>query len=78
MLKVQVKTTKYKRNILSNVYSVSLKISGGNKSGSTIKTFDKNDCDLLFVLTDSGDCYSIPRNEITAVTSINLTEKYLP
>lgn len=78
LLKVQVKTTKYKRNILSNVYSVSLKISGGNKSGSTIKTFDKNDCDLLFVLTDSGDCYSIPRNEITAVTSINLTEKYLP
>lgn len=34
--------------------------------------------DLLFALTDSGDCYSIPKSEISAVSSVALGERYLP
>ena len=74
LLKVQVKTTSYEE--YPGIYQAFLKVSGGN-SGKTIKTFDKNDCNLLFVLTSNGDCYSIPRIEITSKNSINLGDKYL-
>lgn len=46
-------------------------------SGHTTKTFDNNQSDLLFVLTDNGDCYSIPRDAITSKNTINLGEKVL-
>lgn len=32
---------------------------------------------MVFVLTDNGDCYSIPRNAITSKSAINLGEKVL-
>lgn len=75
ILKVQVKTTSYKTE--HGVYSVGLKTCGGNKSGNSIKTFETNSSDLLFVLTNDGDCYSIPRHAITSKSSINLGEKVL-
>jgi hypothetical protein len=77
LFKVQVKT--------SNQYSecgipiVAIKTSGGNRSGQgKIKTFDQNSSDLLFILLNNGDCYSIPTKNITSKTTINLGEKYLP
>lgn len=76
LLKVQVKTTTFEQ--YPGIYQASLKTCGGNKSGQTIKTFDQNECNILFIVTDKGDCYSIPRNEITNKNSINLGEKYLP
>ena len=76
LLKVQVKTT---TQIASSGASiVSLRTNGGNKSGNTTKTFETNNCDLLFVMTDLPDFYSIPRKEITTTTQINLTEKFHP
>ena len=76
LLKVQVKTTtqisKY------GISVVSLKTSGGNKNGQNIKNFDTNSSDLLFVMTDNNEFYSIPCNEIISTTTINLGEKYLP
>ena len=42
------------------------------------KDFSESSSDLLFALTDSGDCYSIPKSEISAVSSVALGERYLP
>lgn len=66
LFKVQVKTTK----------SIS---PSGNRSGTgKCKDFSENSSDLLFALTDSGECYSIPRSEISAVSSVVLGDRYLP
>ena len=69
LFKVQVKTTKSISP--SGNYIVSLRTIGG-----TGKCNDSSD--LLFALTDSGDCYSIPKSEISAVSSVALGERYLP
>lgn len=66
LFKVQVKTTKSISP--SGNYIVSLRTIGG--TGKC-----KDSSDLLFALTDSGDCYSIPKSEISAVA---LGERYLP
>lgn len=76
LLKVQIKTTSQISEY--GIFVVNLKTSGGNKSTYVYKTFDENNSNLLFVLTNNGDCYSIPKNEINSKTSINLGEKYLP
>lgn len=70
LLRVQVKTTKFK--IRDGVYQVSLKTYGGNRSGQTIKNFNENGSDLLFVLTDEGTTYLIPKEDIHSNTCINL------
>lgn len=58
---------------------VALRTSGGNRSGKgKVKTFDQNSSDLLFILLDNGNCYSIPTKNITNKSSISLGEKYLP
>lgn len=72
LLKVQVKTTSYKSS--HGVYQVALRTCGGS---GKCKLFTDNSSNLLFVLTESGECYSIPTSEITTTTSINLGEKYL-
>lgn len=77
LLKVQVKTTTYKKE--NGIYQLNLKVNGGNRSGiGKAKTFDQNRCDLLFAITEQFDFYSIPRSEISATSSISLGEKYLP
>lgn len=74
LLKVQVKTTKFKDD--SGVYQVALRTCGGNRSGQNFKKFDSNSSDLLFILTDSGDMFLIPKDEIKNLTAINLGLKY--
>lgn len=77
LLKVQVKTTTCLNN--SRNFQVNLKVNGGNRSGTgKTKTFDQNHCDLLFVMTEDFQFYSIPRIEITSTTSLSLCEKYQP
>lgn len=73
LFKVQVKTTKSISP--SGNYIVSLRTIGGT---GKCKDFSENSSDLLFALTDSGDCYSIPKSEISAVSSVALGERYLP
>jgi hypothetical protein len=73
LFKVQVKTTKSISP--SGNYWVSLRTIGGNRSGTgKCKDFSENSSDLLFALTD----YSIPKSEISAVSSVALGERYLP
>ncbi len=73
--KVQVKTTRYQRRY--GVYQVSLRTSGGNRSGrDKVKHFDKNSSDLLFVLAENGNKYLIPTIEIVAKAGIDLNSSY--
>lgn len=73
LFKVQVKTTKSISP--SGNYVVNLRTMGG---AGKYKDFSENSSDLLFALTDSGDCYSIPKSEISAVNAVALGERYLP
>ena len=75
LLNVQIKTTSQLSK--HDIYVVGLRTNGGNKSGNISKLFDSNNCDLLFVMTEIGEFYSIPRTEIMSTTTINLGEKYL-
>ena len=70
LLKVQVKTSKFKNSY--GIYQVSLRTCGGNRSGQTIKKFNENSSNLLFVLLENGEMYLIPKEDIKGSTSINL------
>jgi hypothetical protein len=71
--KVEVKTTRYKEY---KSYRVNLKTMGGNQSFNTIKNFDPNSVDFLFVLIEAGDKYFIPASAITTKTQIALNENF--
>lgn len=71
LLKVQVKTTSYKDK-KSEYYMVALRTRTYNK----LKSFTGSDCDLLFVLTESGQMYLIPKNEIKVRNGLTLTTEF--
>lgn len=71
LLKVQVKTTSYKDK-KSEYYMVALRTKTYNK----LKSFTDSDCDLLFVLTESGQMYLIPKNEINVRNGLTLTTEF--
>jgi len=76
--KVQVKTT-YCLTPEGN-YVVTLKVSGGNKTCSTTKHFDKSFADYLFVVTEKNVKYFIPSADIENRATMNLgrsKEKYI-
>lgn len=70
--KVQVKTSRYKRN---GKYVVELKSSGGN-SGRILKRFEPDAVDILFIHTMDGTNYEIPTAEVSCKVAITLYEKY--
>ena len=71
LCRVQVRTTKYQRN---GNYTVNLKVSGGNRSGTgKTKPFDPSRVELLFVLTASGTRYLIPSEEVKAKNALALS-----
>ena len=70
--KVQVKTTKQLSP--SNFYVVYLRTCGGNRSGQTIKHFNENNSDYLFVLAENHEAFLIPKNEINVNTALTLNE----
>lgn len=72
--RVQVKTTKCKAP--SGNFTANLRVSGGNKSGNTVKNFDNTKVDLIYILTESGIAYSIPSIDLTNVNSITLSKAY--
>lgn len=81
LLKVQVKTSRCKARY--GGYTINLKTSGGNTKINTIRTRRKGDYDILFVLTEDGDCWSIPSEQLgesgTAIIvgNTNRLNKYL-
>ena len=73
--KVQVKSTASQTPY--GVYSAGLRVCGGNQSwGGVVKKFNPKQVDLLFVLCDNGDSYSIPTSIVKCVNRINLGKKY--
>jgi len=71
-LTVQVKTTGFRQN---GNYTVQLRTTGGMDHKSAPKRLSKS-IDLLFILTEEGSQYVIPRPEITAVSAFSLTKKW--
>ena len=71
--KVQVKGTSFKTNY--GIYQVSLKSTGGTR-GKIYKTVKNTEVDLVFVATDDGSMYLIPKDKIRNTSSINLNAKY--
>lgn len=75
LLKVQVKTSGYKRRDSS--YTVMLETAGGNRSGTAKRRpFDSKKVDLLFILCENGDEYLIPSKEITNTKTITVGNLY--
>ena len=73
IFKVQVRTTTYK--VYKNTYQATLRVSGGNSSSNNVKKRIEGEYDLLFVLADNGDAWSIPAIELP-FSSVNLSDKY--
>lgn len=71
LLKVQVKTTSYKDK-KSEYYMVALRTKTYNKT----KSFVDSDCDLLFVLTEEGKMYLIPRDEVKVRNGLTITNYF--
>lgn len=70
LMKVQVKTTRYKGD--DTYYTATIRSMGGNKSCTIVSKFDNTQVDYLFVLTEDMDMYFIPAKEISAVNAIRL------
>lgn len=73
--RVQVKTTQYKSKY--GTFTVNIKTCGGNRSGHKLHYFDNKSCELLFVLTGEDDVYIIPTSEITAKSTLAMSNHLL-
>lgn len=73
--RIQVKTTKFKRN---GMYILNLRVFGGNRSGKgKVKLFNQTNNDYVFAFTNEGDRYLIPTEDLKGiVNSILLGNKY--
>lgn len=76
LFRIQVKTSRYLSD--NGSYVVNLVTSGGNQKEYWRKELNTSILDFLFVVTDNGDCYSIPISEVSQVSSLTLYEKYKP
>lgn len=72
--RVQVKTTKSQTKF--GDYVVQLKNTVGSSGKSVIRLFNNLSCDILFVVTRSGDKYQIPALEIKSKATITLNSNY--
>ena len=68
--RVQVKTTTYRSPY--GVFVVRLATSGGNQSFHTVKPFDKEASEVLYVLTDDGGWFLIPTEVIRSRRTLSL------
>ena len=71
--KVQCKTTSQRKK---NIYLCNLRVMGGNKSGNTVKKRQEDDYDILFVLADNGECWSIPVEKFNAKTALVMDSRF--
>ena len=69
LYKVQVKATSQRS---SQGYSVVSLASKGGTNGSMYKTVSETNIDLLFVVTELGEFYEIPSEEIYQNSTLNL------
>lgn len=74
LYRVQVKTTSFKSNY--GVYQVALSTSGGNQSFNKSRPRQDSDYDILFVMADNGDCWSVPVSEFEARNTLNMNSRF--
>lgn len=75
ILRVQVKSTSYKRP-RSKAYTAQLCTSGGNRSGTgKISYITVDECDVVFIMADSGQFWELPSKLCENKRSIGLTEE---
>ena len=72
--KVQCKFTSHKAK--SGAFIAPLRVMGGNQSYHTAKHYNKEDFDILFVMTEDGDIFTIPFEDIETKNSVTLSGKY--
>ncbi|MGZ8924486.1 MAG: group I intron-associated PD-(D/E)XK endonuclease [Nitrososphaeraceae archaeon] len=76
VLKVQVKTSSSKPKVTADRrsgrcrYHVQLCTSGGNTKKHTVQLRQDYHYDILFVVVETGQCWSIPMSALTANRSI--------
>lgn len=68
--RVQVKTTTHRSPY--GVFVVRISTGGGNQSFHTVKLFDREACDLLYVLTDDSSRYLVPTEVIRSRRTLSL------
>jgi len=54
------------------IYCVAIRSMTATATKKTLKEFDKNSCDILFVVTDSLDMYAIPSECIESKRQLSL------
>ena len=75
LYRVEVKTTRHRRNEKSS-YIVLLSTQGGNRTWSGKKrAFSMDDADLVFVSTDGGNNYLFPSDLLDGKSNLSLTSK---
>lgn len=72
MARVQVRTTTHLKR---GAYYVNLRVTGGNRSGSTVKFFDRTRVDYLFAADGGGGQHLIPADQILARNLLCLGRK---
>ncbi len=73
LLKVQIKTTRQRTKTILSSFIVNIKSSGSNARVTDIRDFDNTKVNILFVLANNGDCWSIPVEGFVAKTAITLS-----
>lgn len=72
--RIQVKTST--RQAGSGRYVVDLRTNGGNRSRRTVEHFDPATCGYVYVLTDDGQRFLIPSEQIEARATIVVGPKW--
>jgi hypothetical protein len=70
--KVQVKTSRKRKN---NSWEVYIATSGGNTKHHTMRLREEADYDLLFILVETGECWSIPNTSLEGNSTITVGSK---
>lgn len=68
--KIKVISCSYKTKY--GIFAASIRTSGGNQPNTSVKKFDKNSCDFVFIVTSDLDMYNIPSSEIHSGRQISL------
>ena len=74
MQRVQIKTTTQMPK--EKYFVCNLRVLGGNQSYNTAKNRNPNSYEVLFVLAQNNDCWSIPTNTFNAVTALTLDRRF--
>jgi hypothetical protein len=70
LLRIKVISCSYKTKY--DVFSASIRTSGGNQPNTKFKEFDPKSCDVVFIVTSDLNMYSIPSSEIQSKRQISL------